>query len=377
LCLQNYSYYSNQLKAICNIIPSCLLLLVLAGSISPERIRKPVDPVGFATRSWQMDSIIKRITRLQSGRINEAKDINMVKRATSWKLAISPHDDYTYVGWLYPTLLANVKAGTVILIGVAHKARKFNVENRMVFDSFDYWQEPYGPVKVSGLREAIMNKLPRSSYIVHDSLQQAEHSVEAIIPYLQYYNSKVKIVSILIPSMSFQTMKSLASDLAAALNDLGEYGNMNLKIGRDYAIVVSSDAVHYGCEDWGGSDYAFYGCDSAGFNKAVSHEYEIMKGCLLGQLSEKKIQAFTGYTVQDTNFRTYKWTWCGRYSVPFGLLTLLKLENLQRSNPSSGQLIGYSTSISQKPVPVDDIKMGVTAKATIKHWVGYPAIGYH
>jgi len=362
------------MKSILNIIITGLFLLSLTGGNPPDRMRRPIDPVGFATHSWQMDSIMKRITRLQGMRINEALDNGNVRNYTSWKLAISPHDDYTYVGWLYPSVLRNVKTGTVILLGVAHKAKKYNVEDHMVFDSYDYWQEPYGPVKISRLREAIMNKLPKSTYIVHDSLQQAEHSVEAIVPFLQYYNNRIEIVPILIPYMSFVTMKSLASSLADALFKLGQ--EQDLQIGRDYSIVVSTDAVHYGCEDWGGSDNAFYGCDSAGFNKAVAHEYEIMGNCLLGQLSEKKIQAYTQYTIQDTNYHNYKWTWCGRYSVPFGLLTLLQLENALRSIPSSGQLIGYSTSISQKSIPVDDLKMGVTAKATIKHWVGYAGVGY-
>jgi hypothetical protein len=151
---------------------------------------------------------------------------------------------------------------------------------------------------------------------------------------------------------------------------------MDLMIGRDYAIVISTDAVHYGCEDWGGSDFAFYGCDSAGFDKAVDHEYEIMRNCLLGEINEKKIEAFTQYTIQDTNYHTYKWTWCGRYSVPFGLLTLNHLDNDMRSSSSRGILVGYSTSLSQKHIPVEDLKMGQTARATIKHWVGYSGIGY-
>ncbi|MCX6286349.1 MAG: AmmeMemoRadiSam system protein B [Bacteroidetes bacterium] len=364
------------MKSILNIIFTGLILLVLMSGSPPARIRRPVDPVGFATRSWQMDSVMNRITRLQGMKMNEALDHGNIQNHMSWKLAISPHDDYSYVGWLYPAVMRNVKAGTVILIGVAHKAKRFNVEGRMVFDSYDYWQGPYGPVKVSALREAIMNKLPRSSYMVHDSLQQAEHSVEAIIPFLQYYNKKVEIVSILIPSMSFSTMNSLASSLADALYKLSQYNEQNLQIGRDYSIVVSNDAVHYGCEDWGGVNYAFYGCDSGGFYKAVDHEFEIMRNCLLGQVTEKKAQAFTQYTVQDTNYHTYKWTWCGRYSVPFGLLTLTQLESSLRSMSSSGTLIGYSTSISEKPIPVTDLKMGVTAKATIKHWVGYSGIGY-
>ena len=364
------------MKSFLNLTLTALILIVMLSGTPPDRIRRPVDPVGFATRSWQMDSVMKRITRLQGVTMNEAFDKGNIQKFMSWKLAICPHDDYTYVGWLYPAVLRNVKAGTVIVLGVAHKAKSVNIENRMVFDSYNYWQEPYGAVRVSALREAIMNKLPRSAYIVSDSLQQAEHSVEAIIPFLQYYNPKVEIVSILIPAMSFSTMKSLASSLADALYNLSQYNDQNLQIGRDYSIIVSSDAVHYGCEDWGGSDYAFYGCDTASYYKAVDHEYEIMRNSLLGQITEKKVQSFTQYTVQDTNYHTYRWTWCGRYSVPFGLLTLAKLESSLRSSPSSGQLIGYSTSIAEKPVPVSDLKMGQTAKATIKHWVGYAGIGY-
>ena len=352
------------------------VLLVISSSHPAEKVRKPVDPVGYATRSWQMDSVMNRITRLQSARMNTSMDNNGIQKFMQWKAAICPHDDYTYVGWLYPTVLRNIKANTVLLIGVAHKAKKYNVEDRMVFDSYDYWQEPYGPVRVSDLREAIMNKLPGSSYMVHDSLQQSEHSLEAIIPFLQYFNRKIEIVPILIPYMSFKTMNSLSAALASALSGLSEYNNRDLQIGRDYAIVISTDAVHYGCEDWGGSDYAFYGCDTAGFYKAVDHEYEIMRNCLLGKINTKKIGKFTQYTVQDTNYHTYKWTWCGRYSVPFGVLTLIHLDNSLRSASSQGTLMGYSTSLSEKPIPVDDLKMGRTAKATIKHWEGYSGIGY-
>ncbi|MCX6282131.1 MAG: AmmeMemoRadiSam system protein B [Bacteroidetes bacterium] len=364
------------MKSIANIIATGFIMIILMSGSPSARIRKPVDPVGFATRSWQMDSIMKRIERLQGMKMNEALDQGNIQKFMSWKMAISPHDDYTYVGWLYPAVLRNVKTGTVILLGVAHKAKKFNIENRMVFDSYDYWQGPYGPAKVSSLREAIMNKLPRSSYIVHDSLQMVEHSVEAIIPFLQYYNKKIEIVSILIPAMSYSTMKSLSSNLADALFSLSQFNDRDYQIGRDYSIIVSSDAVHYGCEDWGGSDYAFYGCDTAGYYKAVDHEFEIMRNCLLGQVTEMKAESFTRYTLQDTNYHSYKWTWCGRYSVPFGMLTLAQLENSMHSMSSSGTLIGYSTSISIKPIPVSDLKMGTTAKATIKHWVGYPGIGY-
>jgi len=337
-------------------------------------IRRPVDTIGFARYGWQMDSVMARIDRDFGPQINIAFAKNRVKKHTIWKMAICPHDDYAYAGWMYPLVLKNIKAQTVILIGVAHKAKKYGLENKMVFGSYKAWQGPYGPVKVSRLRERLMNQLPRGEYIVHDSLQGEEHSLDALIPFLQYYNPKVRIIPILIPYMSFNRMEGLAGSLARALSKVMDANNLSWM--KDIAIVISSDAVHYGCEDWGGKNYAPYGCDQDGYLKAVGHEYDIIENCLIGGIAKKKIRRFTEYTTQDTNYREYKWTWCGRYSVPFGLLTAFYLQQHTHVVPLSGTLVGYSTSIDHTILPVKDLGMGVTAPANMRHWVGYVSIGY-
>jgi AmmeMemoRadiSam system protein B len=321
-----------------------------------------------------MDSVMARIQRLQGEKIDETWERNGIRNFSQWKVAICPHDDYSYAGWLYPAVLRNIKSPVVLLIGVAHKAKKFGVEDKLVFESFSSWKEPYGPVKVSILREQLLNKLPRSAYIIHDSLQQAEHSLEAMIPFLQYYNKNVEIIPVLVPYMSFKTMDGLAFTLAVALKKLMQ--DQDLMWGRDISILISNDAVHYGDEEWGGQNYAAYGCDSAGYRQAVAHEYRIIGDCLDGALKEKKIRQFTEYTVQDTNYRVYRWPWCGRYSVPFGLLTADKLSSLLGGSPLKGTLIGYHTSLDKPLIPVDDLKMGTTAAANLHHWVGYVAIGY-
>ena len=351
-----------------------LLTLGFMGQAQRQKIRQPVDPVGFATRGWQMDSVASRINRIYGRRIADILDDNEIRPFMSWKVVICPHDDYTYAGWLYPLVLRNVKTPTVILIGVAHKARKYRIENRMVFDSYDFWKGPYGPVRVSGLREKITNQLPRKTYVVSDSLQQAEHSLEALIPWLQYYYKGIEIVPILIPYMSFETMDELSNNLSLALMQLCQSGTIDRN--RDITIVISNDAVHYGDQDWGGADYATFGTDTAGYLKAVDHEKEIINTCLTGEITKDKIRRFSGYTVQDTNYQTYKWSWCGRYAVPFGLLTNFYLQRKLHSNPAYGILLGYSTSISQPSLHVKDLNMGKTADANLNHWVGYVGIGF-
>jgi len=341
---------------------------------STFHLRQPVDTVGFAFHAWQMDSVMSRIPRLN--RLAEGMKINYTAGSQVFqKAAICPHDDYIYAGWLYPFVLNNIHASTIILFGVAHKAKKFNVENRLVFDSFEEWKEPYGNITVSDLREAIMKTLPVESYLVHDSLQQAEHSVEAIIPFLQYYNRKIRIISILVPYMSYEKMNQLSDQLASGIRKvLKEKG---LSWGRDVAFVMSTDAVHYGDEDWGGSNYAFYGCDDKGFNAAKEHEMEIINESLSGTMVLEKARKFTQFTLREEDYKAYKWTWCGRYSVPFGLLTIMKMQAAASHKPLQGIFTGYGTSLDEPRLKVSDIGMGKTANATMHHWVGYAGISYY
>lgn len=337
-----------------------------------------VDTIGFAHEAWQMDSIAQRIVRYQGDRLNRIFQDIPASSNEPWKVVISPHDDYSYVGFLYPAALSYIKAKTVIIFGVCHKARLMGLENVLVFDNYEKWESAYGKINVSEFRDEMIRKLPGEYYVISDSMQMLEHSVEALLPFIQQHNQGVEIISILVPYMSFDRMNEISKVLAEVLYNIAEKNKFDW--GRDFALAISSDAVHYGDKDWGGSDFAFYGSDTAGYLKAVYHEYEIIDNCLVGELSSEKIKRFSEYTVNDENYKSYKWTWCGRYSIPVGLLTAFYLNEKYTNNkalkPMLGYEIGYATSIDHEHIYVDDLEMGVTAPANIAHWVGYAAVGY-
>lgn len=335
-----------------------------------KRIRQVVDTIGFAHLNWQMDSVKQRISTEFKEQLSNAEQ----DESTVWRAAICPHDDYTYASWLYPAVLKNLRAKTVIIFGVAHKARNFNLENQIVFDSFDAWQGPFREVPVSLLRDQIIQQLPEDLYLVHDSMQTVEHSVESMIPFLQMQHPETEIVSILVPYMSSSRMDTIAQHLATAIKLVTEENK--LVWGKDFSILITSDAVHYGDEEWGGSNYAPFGCDSTGTAQAVALEHEIISTCFNGELSNEKADRFYKYTVQPDDFKAYKWTWCGRYSVPLGLKVAWQLQQQSGSEPLTGLPLGYETSISQNHLPVDDLNMGITAVATPHHWVGYASVGF-
>ncbi len=339
------------------------------------KLRPLADTVGFTGTAKQMNMVMKRINENQSAILKKKRTEAKITDKTIWKAVISPHDDYAYTGYLYPLALQNIKAKTVILFGVAHKAKNLNLEDQIIFDSYTHWRAPYGNIKVSTLREDIISQLPKTIYQVNDSMEKIEHSVEAEIPFLQYYNKNVEIISILVPYMNYERMEEIAGTVSKAIASV--LNKKNLKWGEDVAIVISADAVHYGDEDWGGKNFAFYGADTAGYKKAVGHEYEIMNSCFKGNVDSTKVKKFTNYTVDEKDHKAYKWTWCGRYSVPLGLLTSTKLSKLLFKKHLQGTILGYGTSIENQHIPVNDLgTMGVTAKANIHHWVGYAAVGF-
>lgn len=337
------------------------------------KIRQMVDDIGFASKSYQMDSIINRINNSQGKLLQNTLSKAGINSETSWKTCISPHDDYAYAGYLYPAVLNNVKAKTVIIFGVAHKAKKYGIEDKLIFDSYDYWQGPGGKIKVSPYRDSLKKLIKKEHFIVHDTMQSVEHSVEAILPFLQYNNPETEIISILVPYMSYKTMTNIAMPFAFRIKQF--ITKYNLEWGKDIAFIISSDAVHYGDRGWGGTNYAFFGTDSVGYNKAIEHEHRIIEKCLTGNITQDKIQKFVNYTVLQSNYKQYIWTWCGRYSVPFGLLTTFYLQN-QLGDYVEGSLIDYTTSIDHERLNVKDIGMGVSAPANNHHWVGYAGIGY-
>ena len=328
-----------------------------------ENSRPVKDTVGFAQYDWQMDSIYKRL----ESRID--KPLEEV-----WKAVIAPHDDYKYAGEVELQTLAGVKARTIILFGVAHKAATFNLENKLVFGSFTHWDAPYGKIEVSGLQQELLKRLPDDLWIVHDSMQLVEHSLEALNPFLQKQNKNIEIVPILVPYMNYTRMNEISESMGTVLAEI--MGEKGWEPGKDLAIVISSDAVHYGDKDWGDKNMAPFGSDRKGNKKAVEHEMEIINTSLAGVVSKDKIRKFVNYTVQESDFREYKWTWCGRYSIPLGLLTANKLNIRINNKALNGTLVEYANSIDHEFYPVEDLGMGTTAPANSHHWVGYAGIGY-
>jgi AmmeMemoRadiSam system protein B len=343
-------------------------------AVPPQgKLRGLADTTGFASKAEQMDEVVAVCRRLEESRLAELDRASGAAPGEAWAGAVCPHDDYVYAGPAYADALRHIRAKTVILFGVCHRARAYGLKDALVFDSFAQWRGPYGPVPVSPLREDLLRLLPAGDAVVHDEVQQVEWSVEAIVPWLQHERRDVEIVPILVPAMKWERTEALAKDLAAALSKAA--AERKLRLGEDFALVASCDATHYG-DQWDDWAYEPFGSTAEGYIKAQAQDQCLARWYLEGPLTTHKMGRLAESLVDQEDLARYKVTWCGRFSVPLGLATLAFLGEALGRKPFEGVLTGYSTSISNGFLPFDKVGLGATAHENLHHWVSYVAAGY-
>lgn len=334
--------------------------------------RGQMDVVGFVTTASQMDSVLAQCARMPEA-IRQPVSGWAADEAVA--AAVCPHDDHAYAARLYSLLMPHVRARTVVLIGVFHKASVFGCRDQMVFDSFRTWRGPYGPVKVSALREELLARLPGEEVRVDDDMHVVEHSIEAIVPWLQASNREVEIVPILVPHVDWDTLDRLAASLARALAAIT--GERGWQLGQDVALIASADAVHYGDVGWGGRDYADFGSGIEGYRRAVDRDVHLAESTLCGAVERSSLRRFLYTCVEENDVTRYRIPWCGRFSIPFAVNVASRLSEMLEGHALRGSLLGYGTSVGEASLDLHRIDgLGTTAPNNLHHWVGYPVIGY-
>ena len=365
------------LAIICGIFCIVLTILTAAAVAGPgsesagSGVRLPADSVGYALEPEQIERIIELSDSLEAA-LPEGR--GRIGAKGGMIAAIAPHDDYLYAGRVYLHAMRRVRAPLAVLVGVCHAGRRKGIEGKLIFDTHAAWAGPYGDCAVSDLRNEIVEVLPPELVLVSDELHAEEHSLEAFIPFLQYYRRDIEIVPLLVTRMPGARMGEASRLFAEALHAACEARGM--KLGEDLVVLISADCVHYGDEAWGGRNYAPFGVGEEGYELAVEQDMSIATECLTGAVTEKHIADFRGCVERDDLEWPYRVTWCGVYSIPFGLGALAALTDLDGRAPPKGYLLRYGTSLDPGRLPVDIEGLGVTNIATLRHWVGHLSVGY-
>jgi AmmeMemoRadiSam system protein B len=282
---------------------------------------------------------------------------------------ICPHDDFSFAGRVYRRVIPLVTARTVVLVGVFHRYRRFGEHDRLVFDGYREWTAPDGPVPVSPLRDALLHRLPRADWTQDTTAHDLEHSLEPLVCWLRHANPGVEIVPIIVPAARFERLEALADHLASALR--AELAARRWRLGKDLAIAISADAIHYGPDF---KQTVFGGGGPEAYRQAVAKDHGLMTGPLQGALTTDKVRTLYETFVDPDHPDDYRWTWCGRFSVPLGLLTLERLS--RGSGGSVGHPVAYGTSVGWPELGLRDLGMVPSAPSNLYHFVGYPGVAF-
>lgn len=345
------------------------LLIILNSSLCnlhSQSIRPIRDDVGFCWNAKEMDSFIEYLTK-------EAVETH---QPSSQMLigGISVHDDYLYAGKIYYPLFGQIRAKEVVIFGVTHgtvRKEMNDPKNVLMLDEYDKWQGPYAKVEISPLREHIKSKMEKDYLMISNKAHQIEHSIEALIPFLQYYNRDIKITPIMITQMQFERMEDVSKMLASIILDYVK--EKGLEIGKDIFFLISNDANHYG-EDFNNSPY---GLDASAHKIATDNDKRIIEVNLIAEISNGKIVSLTKELWPGVVENTTIPIWCGRYPIVFGLMTIKNIISTVYGKPIEGKLYKYSDTFTEKVLPVKNTSMGLTAPFSYRHWCGWFTLGLY
>jgi len=161
-----------------------------------------------------------------------ASDIQLPDKISG---AIVPHAGWLFSGTLAAKAFSAVKkvrddVDTFVLLGAAHSATGAALP---IFES-GCWETPLGNISVnSELAKEIIKKTQLA--VANPFAHQNEHSIEVLIPFIQYLFPNAKIVPIIIPPVSVSI----------------EFGNTLAQIIKDNntentITIASTDLTHYG-----------------------------------------------------------------------------------------------------------------------------------
>lgn len=335
------------------------------GYLYSQSIRPVRDDVGFCWSAEEMNSFMNYL----SGelKINNSTDKKLIG-------GISVHDDYLYAGKVYYPLFSRIRTKEVVVFGVTHGTVRNELNNPsdvLILDEYDEWTGPYGSVKISPLREAIKSELDKEFVMTSNKAHQIEHSIEALIPFLQYYNRSVKITPVMIPRIPYDRMEFISEKLSGII--LRYIKENRLEIGKDIFFLISNDANHYG-EDFNNSPY---GMDASAHKTATDNDKRIISENLSFQITSEGILNLTKELWPDQTGENTIPLWCGRYPVVFGLMTVKKIVTALTGEEIEGELFKYSDTFTEKVLPFRDSGMGLTAPFSYRHWCGWFSLGLY
>ena len=335
------------------------------GIPSAGDLRGQKDTVGYASTPEQMAAVWRLAAAPPAPEALGPKPVPGVAGI------LCPHDDHIIAARVYREMIPLVTAKVVVMVGVFHGYRRYGVRDAMVFDPYRAWRSPGGDIAVSELREELLARLDPRECLQDPACHDSEHSLEGIAYCLKHQDPEVEILPVILPAAPFPRLQEMAAHFGEELAALMEARGWAL--GRDVAVVISSDGTHYG-NDFACTPFGEGGVEA--FQAAMAHDRRVLRETLAGQVSPAMARAFFEIAVDPDQPDTYRMTWCGRFSIPFGLMLLDATSRKLGQAPLRGLPVALGASVDVPELPIRSLGLAPTSPVSLYHFVTYPAAAF-
>ena len=111
------------------------------------------------------------------------------------------------------------------------------------------------------------------------------------------------------------------------------------------------------------------------FRKAMAQDRALVRDALAGPLSLDKAKKFFAAVVNPDKPDEYRMPWCGRFSVPFGLMLLAELDK-KLGVALHGVPLVLGVSVDTPQLKTQDVGVAATAPANLYHFVTQPGVAF-
>lgn len=111
-------------------------------------------------------------------------------------------------------------------------------------------------------------------------------------------------------------------------------------------------------------------------NQALAFDRQLIASLLAGPVTLNKAEAFHAAMVEPGHPDTYRRAWCGRFSIPFGLVLLLETARNLGLEPPRAMPVALGCSVATPEIPLREMGLGLTVPVNLYHFVTAPAIAF-
>ena len=205
------------------VIPLSLVCFTAVGLSNTKDLRKPVYAGSFYPDTPEaLTAIIRQF-------VDRVKPIHVDQPPhSSLKAIIIPHAGYIYSGWTashISLVLKDNQFKKIIVMGPDHR---IGFQGGAISDVSAY-ETPFGRIPLN--KDTVQLRRKKDLFRTIPDSDRLEHSVEVVLPYLQYFLNKFEIVPIVLGQG-----RNLDDKVADAIEPLQDHTTL---------LVASSDLSHY------------------------------------------------------------------------------------------------------------------------------------